>query len=329
MPSNHTDTKLVVFVVYPDFVLLDLVGPLQVFTHAINEQSGASAYSTVITSIDGGSVSSNTVVPISTEPLNRFLNQSIHTLVIIGGDGAYQAMRDDELINTIVKLGSQVARICSVCSGALILAAAGFLNGKRAVTHWEDCDQLQTLFPEICVELDPIYVKDGNVWTSAGITTGMDMALAIVTEDLGRSAALKMARSIVVPMIRSGGQSQFSTALRRQINDSAGQFDELHAWIKNNLHLELYVEQLAAKVNMSARNFSRRYTSQMKMTPAKAVEAIRVEAARDLLEMTNMGVSKIAAQCGFRDHERLRRAFLRVLNTSPAEYRRQFKAVAG
>ncbi len=326
---NDADPKQVVFVVYADFVLLDLVGPLQVFTHAQDQRTGKAGYSTAITSLEGGTVASNTVAPVATEPVSNFLSSPIHTLVIVGGDGAYEAMRNKELVQTIVKLGSKAHRICSVCSGVLVLAAAGFLNGRKAVTHWEDCYQLQELFPQIHVEMDPIYVKDGNVWTSAGITTGMDMALAIIAEDLGRTAALSMARSIVVPMIRSGGQSQFSMTLRQQMTDGAGQFDELHDWITNNLQLDLHVEQLAAKMNMSARNFSRQYSSSMKITPAKAVEVIRVEAARDLLETTNMGVSKVATQCGFRDDERLRRAFLRVLKISPTEYRKQFQTGPG
>ncbi|WP_299848750.1 DJ-1/PfpI family protein [uncultured Roseovarius sp.] len=318
-------TKRVLFVVYPNIVLLDLVGPLQIFTHAKDSQTGTAGYTTSIASLAGTVIATNTVVPIPTAPISDFLNQKIHTLVIVGGDGAYDAMQSRALIEAIKKIGSQAERVCSVCSGALVLAAAGFLDGRRAVTHWEDCKRLAEYFPEVSVEENPIYIKDENVWTSAGITAGMDMALAIVAEDLGRSTALKMARSLVTHMVRSGGQSQFSPALDQQFLDATGRFDALHSWIKENLHLELKVDELAAKVNMSARNFSRQYTAQMRIPPAKAVEVIRTEVARNLLETTNLSVKKIATRCGFRDDERLRRAFLRQLKTSPTEYRQRFQ----
>ena len=312
--------------VYPDIVLLDLVGPLQVFTHAVSERTGRAGYVTAVTSLDGDNVPTNTILPIPAQPIADFFDRPIHTLVIVGGDGAYAAKDNCDLLQAIIKLGRKAKRVCSVCSGAIVLAATGFLDGRRAVTHWEDCEKLATLFPGVRVEKDPLYIKDGNVWTSAGITAGMDMALAIVAEDLGRAAALAMARSLVTPVIRSGGQSQFSPVLGQQFTDTSGRFDALHSWIAHNLQLDLRVEALAAKANLSPRHFSRLYRSQMKTTPAKAVEAIRIEVARELLETTALGVKQIAARCGFSDDERLRRAFLRVLKTSPSAYRLQFQA---
>ena len=323
--------KRVVFVVYPNFVLLDLSGPLQVFTHAQlrndhgNRGNGRNGYDTAIVSVKGGVVSSNTLASIETTPISALADQAIHTLIIIGGDGAYEAMHDESLIESIISLSASAKRVCSVCSGALILAATGLLDGRRAVTHWEDCQQLQEAFPKVQVEVDPIYIKDGNIWTSAGITAGIDMALAVVAEDLGRAAALEMARSMVTPMVRSGGQSQFSPALDRQAVDSAGKFDELHQWIADNLRGDLRVEVLAEQVNMSPRNFSRMYSTQMRVTPAKAVEAIRIEVARTLLETTELSIKEIASRCGFNDNERMRRAFMRTLKTSPVEYRLQFQ----
>ena len=322
--NDKCNPELVVFVVYSNFVLLDLSGPLQVFTHAQSQENHQTAYETAIVSEEGGTVKSNTIVSIESIPISELLGQSIHTLIVVGGDGAYDAMHDEKLIEAIGNLAASAGRVCSVCSGALILAATGILDGRRAVTHWEDCRQLADEFPRIKVEVDPIFIKDGYVWTSAGMTAGMDMALAVVAEDLGRSAALEMARSMVTHMVRSGGQSQFSPALDRQSLDSTGQFDQLHAWIADNLQRDLRVDELAAQTNMSSRNFSRIYSSQMKVTPAKAVGAIRVEVARELLETTVLGVKEIAGRCGFSDDERMRRAFIRTLKTSPTEYRLRF-----
>ena len=324
--KTKSDPRLVVFVVYPDIVLLDLVGPLQVFSHALDPEIGANGYDCVVTSFEGGMVETNTVVPIPSEPMSRYLNRQIHTLVVVGGDGANKAMRDGALLKKIKKLSSAARRVCSVCSGALVLAATGILDGHRAVTHWDDCKTLEEEFPGVRVEIDPIYIKDGHIWTSAGITAGMDMALAIVTEDLGRAAALQVARSMVTHMVRSGGQSQFSPVLGRQLLDAAGRFEDLHRWITDNLQRDLRVEALAERMNMSARNFSRIYSKQMGLTPAKAVEAIRTEAARDLLEATDLSVKQVAAQCGFNDEERMRRAFLRLLSVSPSDYRQGFQA---
>ncbi len=315
-----------VFVVYPNIVLLDLVGPLQVFTHALKPSDRTHGYQTAVVSLNGGKVSTNTLVSIDTEPMSRYANRPVHTVVVVGGDGAYSAMHDPELVSAIGQMAASAERICSVCSGALILATAGLLDGRRAVTHWEDCDQLEDEFPAVQVERDPIFVKDGPVWTSAGITAGMDLALAVASEDLGRAAALELARSMVTPMVRSGGQSQFSPMLNRQVSDAAGRFDELHQWIANNLTEDLRVEALAGQARMSPRNFARQYSAEMKITPAKAVEAIRVDVARDFLETTSHSVKDIANRCGFKDDERMRRAFVRHLKTSPSGYRLQFQA---
>lgn len=318
--------RLVVFVVYPNIVLLDLTGPLQVFSHVLDSKTGAHGYECVVTSLDGGMIETNTVVAIPSEPMSRYRNRQIHTLVVVGGDGAYNAMRDPALLKEIATLASGAQRVCSVCSGALILAAAGLLKGRRAVTHWEDCEALRKEFPGVRVEVDPIYIKDGRVWTSAGITAGMDMALAIAVEDMGRPAAHKVARSMVTHMVRSGGQSQFSPILGHQLMDATGRFDGLNQWISENLKRDLQVEVLAERMNMSARNFSRLYSKQMGLPPAKAVEAIRTEAARNMLETTDLGMKQVAAECGFNDEERMRRAFVRLLNVSPSDYRQGFRA---
>ncbi|MEM6890488.1 MAG: helix-turn-helix domain-containing protein [Pseudomonadota bacterium] len=317
--------RLVVFVVYPDIVLLDLVGPLQVFSHALDPVKQSNGYECAVVSVAGGLTKTNTIVSVPSAPVSCVADRQIHTLIVVGGDGAIPGMRDVKLVKTIAELAEGAIRVCSVCSGALVLAATGLLNGRRAVTHWEDCKMLADEFPRVHVELDPIFVKDGPVWTSAGITAGIDMALAIVSEDLGRPSALQVARSMVAQMVRSGGQSQYSPALGRQLIDGAGRFETLHGWIAENLDRPLPVETLAAKAGMSARNFSRSYSKEMGTTPAKAVEAIRIERAQGLLETSSQPLKRIAALCGFRDEDRMRRAFQRTLSVSPSEYRHCFR----
>ncbi|MBW4710454.1 GlxA family transcriptional regulator [Roseobacter sp. YSTF-M11] len=316
--------RLVVFVVYPDIVLLDLVGPLQVFSHAPDPATGKNGYECAVVSVDGDLTETNTVVSIPSLPAAHVSDRQIHTLIVVGGDGAIPGMRDTRLVGTIAKLAARAQRVCSVCSGALVLAVTGLLDGRRAVTHWDDCAMLADAFPNVKVEGDPIFIKDDNIWTSAGITAGIDMALAIVSEDLGRASSFQVARSMVAQMVRSGGQSQFSPALGRQLRDGAGQFEALHAWIADHLHAQLSVEALADRANMSARNFARVYTRVMGITPAKAVEAIRIEKAQQLLEVTNRSIKQIAVQCGFNDEDRMRRSFLRLLNVSPSDYRQNF-----
>lgn len=313
--------------VYPDIVLLDLVGPLQVFSHAMDPKAKGNGYECAVVSVSGDLTQTNTVVSIPTLPVSAVVEREIHTLVVVGGDGAIPGMRDTVLVETVRDLAAKAARICSVCSGALILGAAGLLNGRRAVTHWDDCKMLSEKFPKVKVELDPIFIKDGHTWTSAGITAGIDMALAIASEDLGRQSALAVARSMVAQIVRSGGQSQFSPALDRQVIDRAGRFEKLHSWIADHIASNLTVEMLAEQVGMSARNFARTYTSTMGKTPAKAVEAMRIENAQELLESTSKSLKEIAVACGFKDKDRMRRAFVRTLNVSPSEYRCNFQAL--
>ncbi len=330
MPSDYAKARErmnALFVVYPNIVLLDLVGPLQVFTHACKDAVSGSAYQTHVVSLPGGPIETNTILPIRSDPMEKWLTEAalIHTLVVVGGDGAIDAALDPPFVDQVRQLADKSTRICSVCSGALVLAAAGLLDRRRAVTHWEDCDYLAQQYPAVRVEVDPIYIKDGHIWTSAGITAGIDMALAIIEEDLGKPAAIEMARSLVTPMVRSGGQSQFSPELDRQARDAEGQFAALHNWITGNIQQRILVNDMANVCGMSARNFSRRYTETMGTSPARAVEAVRVDVARELLVTTDRSIKTIAAKCGFQDDERMRRAFLRHVKTSPSAYRKQFQ----
>ena len=323
---NARQTPLpVVFVVYPDIVLLDLAGPLEVFSWSKVGGAGALAYRTAIVSLTGGRVPTDTIVSIDSDPMDAWLGKDIHTLVIVGGDGAYETMHHTPFVQRVAALAAQSERVCSVCSGALILAAAGLLDGRRATTHWEDCDRLEKGFPKVRVEPDPIFVKDGHIWTSAGVTAGTDLALAMVAEDLGQEAALERAQKLVTYMVRPGGQSQFSPALERQKLDRSARFAGLHRWIGDNLRRDLRVEDLAEREHMSLRSFHRLYVSTMGMTPAKAVETMRLEAARDLLETTGIGIKTVAVRCGFGDEERMRRAFLRMVGVPPSDYRQRFR----
>ena len=326
-PRPCRKPRLVVFVVYPNIVLLDLVGPLQVFSHAPDPSTGKPGYECVVVSVDGGMTETNTVVAIPSLPVAEVMKRDIHTIVVVGGDGAIPGMSDQRLVDAVARLARGATRVCSVCSGALVLAATGLLDGRRAVTHWDDCKMLAERFPKVVVDMDPIFVKDGPYWTSAGVTAGIDMALAIAAEDLGRASSFQVARSMVAQMVRSGGQSQFSPALGRQLRDGAGQFEALHGWIADNLGLALSVDVLAEKAHMSARNFARVYPNVMGVTPAKAVEAIRIEKAQELLETTNRSLKEVAVQCGFKDEDRMRRSFMRVLNISPSGYRQNFHVV--
>jgi transcriptional regulator GlxA family with amidase domain len=214
--------------------------------------------------------------------------------------------------------------VASVCSGAFLLAEAGVLAGRRATTHWESCDALARRHPDVEVDPDPIFVRDGNVLTSAGVTAGMDLALALVEDDHGPERALAVARQLVMYVRRPGGQSQFSAALRAQRAERRP-LRELQAWVADHLDADLSVEALARRAAMSPRNFARAFAAEAGVTPARYVEEVRVEAARRLLEGTGRPVDGIAAACGFGSAETMRRAFLRTVHVPPSEYRKRFR----
>lgn len=323
MPSYSAKSRpVVVFVVFPDAKLLDITGPMQVFSDA--KICGGEDYEIVLASANGGIQLTDAGVELSTEPMERWRDRSVHTLLISGGWGAQAAAQDPDLMEKTTLLANQAERVGSVCTGAFVLAASGLLDGQRAVTHWYSCDDLAGQHPEVKVEPDRMFIKDGKIWTSAGVTAGIDMALAMVAEDSGRKVAVRLAQTLVMYMIRPGGQSQFSSTLLSQVNDADGRFDALHSWIADNLTKDLRVERLAEQAGMSARNFARVYRTTTGRTPARTIELFRVAAARDLLEETSLPVTSIAQRTGFEDDERLRRAMQRVLGISPTEYRKRF-----
>ncbi len=308
--------------IFPQIKLLDIAGPLQVFTDACRESRAQ--YEVTVVSLTGGKIATDTVLPVTASAAKPWRNRSIDTLIVAGGNGSRAASRNAKLVSAVRQMASRSRRVGSVCSGAFVTAAAGLLDNRRAVTHWDACAELAETYPKIRVETDPIYIKDGNVWSSAGVTAGIDMALAMVAEDFGKAASLAVARSLVSFMVRPGGQSQFSAALVSQSADTRGQFDDLHGWILGNLKSDLSVERLAAIAKMSSRNFSRIYASEIGISPAKAVEAFRLEAARRLLEDTSYSIKEVARTCGFGDEERLRRSMQRSLHVSPSDYRQRF-----
>ncbi|WP_290699865.1 helix-turn-helix domain-containing protein [Amphritea sp.] len=324
MPS--IPAKNIVFIVFPETKLLDLAGPLQVFNDA-ELASGESLYETHVASLSGGQISTDTVVSLNSKPISSLIVKEIDTLIISGGKGALSAANDVDFMNAIQPLFKSCRRAGSICTGAFILAASGLLTGKCAVTHWDSCGLLQKMYPDVQVQKNPIYLNDDSTWSSAGVTAGIDMALAMVAEDFGNESALSIARSLVTYMFRPGGQSQFSEMLQIQDTDKKGRFDSLHKFITENLTSDLRVERLADQMNMSSRNFARVYQRETGSSPAKVVERMRTERAQRLLEETNLPISEVARQVGFDDEERLRRTFIRHVCVAPMSYRERFKSV--
>jgi transcriptional regulator GlxA family with amidase domain len=245
----------------------------------------------------------------------------LDTVIVAGGWGVNAACENRSLVEWLRVRSKAAQRTASVCSGAFLLATAGLLDGRRAVTHWQRCSEFAERFPQVRLDPDPIFVRDGDVWTSAGVTAGIDLALALVEIDLGRETVLAVARQLVVFLKRPGGQSQFSAALSLQGNDR--RFDQLHAWIMENLSGTLSLAVLAEHANMSTRSFARHYRQATGRTPARAVEDIRIEMARRLLE-EGLPVARVSRRCGFGSEETMRRAFLRTFATSPNAYRERF-----
>ena len=251
------------------------------------------------------------------------LPRTIDTLLVAGGDGVGDACRDQTLIKWIASTAKRARRVGSVCNGALLLAATGLLNGRTATTHWSDCDELEEKYPAVNVEPDRIYVQDGNVYTSAGVTAGMDLALMLVEEDWGQDIALLVARRLVLFLRRPGGQSQFSQHLVAE--RGSDRVRTIQRYIFNQPMADLSVSALAERCAMSARNFARVFVKEMGTTPAKFVEQARLDAARTKLELSHLSVETIASECGFGYSEIMRRAFARTLGVSPRGYRERFR----
>ncbi len=308
---------------FSDVQILDVAGPLQVFAAAndVADGEGQAPPYRVSTMAQTSPIVSSSGLALVVTPLSK-IDQPVDTLIVAGGAGVHAAAEDLGLLQWLSHRASLARRIVSICSGAFLLGAAGLLDGKRAVTHWKQCAKLAALFPKAQVETNPIYINDGAVWTSAGVTAGIDLSLALVEEDLGHAVELAVARDLVVFLRRHGGQAQFSDHLALQA--SHRDFAQLHSWIAANLAADLSVTALAARTGMSERSFIRHYKEKTGGTPARAVERIRLEAARVMLMTKRRPISTIALDCGFGTEETMRRSFLRHLETSPQAYRAGF-----
>jgi transcriptional regulator GlxA family with amidase domain len=320
-------TRTIAFLAFERFQLLDITGPLQAFASAAELADPPVAYRTLVLSKRGGLVASSSGLGIETQPLAAAGRLAIDTLIVPGGAGVHAAARDSGLRDWVALQAAVSRRAGSVCTGAFLVAAAGLLDGCAATTHWDSCELLAKRFPQLRVEPDAIFVRQGKIFTSAGVTAGIDLALALIEEDRGRALSMRVARQLVVYARRPGGQSQFSEKLRAQTADD-GTFDALHHWIASNLGADLSVEALAARAGMSPRHFARVYRARTGLTPARAVARIRLEAARRQLEDTPARIGAVADAAGFTDPDRLRRVFRRHLGVSPRAYRSGFAGVS-
>jgi transcriptional regulator GlxA family with amidase domain len=325
-PANRT--RIIDVLAYPAVQLLDVAGPLQVFASANDIVAGGRPvltrpYDLRVVARGGEGITASSGLGLAVKPLSR-ASAPLDTLLIAGGPGVDVAAEDPVLVKWIGQRAAKARRVASVCTGAFLLGASGVLDGRRATTHWSYCAELARRFPKVDVESDPIFVRDGKVWTSAGVTSGIDLALALVEEDLGRTIALAVARYLVVFLKRPGGQAQFSTALSLQAAED--KFGALHDWIAKHLADNISLPVLAHQAGMSERSFSRHYTEATGVTPIHAVERLRVEAARRLLSESRLPVKRISQRCGFGSEETMRRSFLRLLATTPQDYRNRFSA---
>ena len=315
--------RRVEILVFSRVQLLDVAGPLQVLATANElacEAAEAAPYEPHVVAREAGAVAASAGLPLVAEALPGS-RVTVDTLIVAGGVGVYDALADGALRRWVRRRAGLARRTASVCTGAFLLAAAGLLDGRRCTTHWRRCAELARRYPALRVESDPIFVRDGDLWTSAGVTAGIDLTLAFVEADLGRAAAVAVARQLVVFAKRPGGQAQFSARLSLAAD---ADFDALHAWMAGNLQRELSVPELAARAGMSERSFARRYRAATGTTPARAVERLRVEAAREALGSARRSIKDVARRCGFGSEETMRRSFLRLLSVAPRDYRERF-----
>ena len=314
--------RRVAIVAYPGIQTLDVVGPAEVFSLAA--RAGLADYRVEILAGDGSPVRSGSGLELVPHRSLRACRGELDTLIVAGGEGVAEAERDELTVRWLRRMAGRSRRVASVCTGAFLLARAGLLDGRRATTHWSACDYLQRRYPAIDVDPEPIFVRDGKVWTSAGVTTGMDLALAMLEDDAGRKAALEVARMLVLFVKRPGGQAQFSAQLSADLAEREP-LREVQAYIAEHPDHDLTVEALAARAHMSPRNFARTFRREVGVTPGSYVERVRVERAQQALETSDAPVDAIARRCGFGSPETMRRAFRRRVGVSPGEYRGRFR----
>lgn len=322
-------TRRIAVVAYPGVQMLDVAGPLEAFAiaarlHGARYPEQAPPYSVEVLADEPGTIPCSSGLGLVADRSWHQVRTGVDTLLVAGGFGTGAALANKPLLAWLARMAERVRRIGSVCSGAFLLAEAGLLDGRRATTHWGVCAALAHRYPRVTIEPDPIFVRDGNVYTSAGITAGMDLALALIEEDFGSELAVATARQMVVFLKRPGGQSQFSAQLATQAADREP-LRELQAWIVEHPGRDCSVPALAHRVAMSPRHFARVFAREVGMTPARFVEVARIEAARRRLEEADEGIEQIADRCGFGTAESMRRAFLRILGVPPSHYRGRFR----
>jgi len=315
--------RQIVMLVYAHAHLLDISGPMSLFA-AANDFAGYKAYDVALAAAEAGLVETSSGLQIMATRRIGPVMAGVDTLLVAGGIGIDAQLKDRKVVTWLRRQAPQCRRVASVCSGALLLAEAGLLDGRRAATHWVRCDHLTRDYPQVMVERDSLFVRDGKFYSSAGISAGMDLALALIEEDLGVAVAADLAREFVLYMRRSGGQAQFSPALKAQTTQP-GKIASLQAWILDHLHLPLGVDELAARAAMSPRHFARRFLDEAGMTPAAFVAAARVDAARQALADGSENIDIVAARLGFGSAERLRRSFQRHLAVTPSQFRSNFQ----
>jgi transcriptional regulator GlxA family with amidase domain len=313
-------TRRVAVVLFPGFQIIDAAGPIGAFEIASRFAEGA--YVLDVRAATPGEVVSSSGARMTAGPLGD--GETLDTVIVAGGDGSRAAMSDEALLAFVRQGAAHARRIASVCSGAYILAGAGLLDGRRATTHWHRGPDFAKRFPKVRLDADRIWIRDGDIWTSAGITAGIDLALAMIADDLGEAIALRTAQQLVVYHRRPGGQSQFPALL--EMGSASARFGPLLDWARENLAGDLAVERLAEQAAMSPRNFARAFAAATGVTPAKAIERLRLEAARNRIEASDTGLDRIATQTGFGDPERMRRAFIRAFGQPPQALRRAARA---
>lgn len=319
--------KKIVMLSVPPAEGVDVVGPLEAFgiaSRMLKESTGRYGYETeLVTNAADLALPTSGGVRIVAHKHYQEVRGKVDTLLIAGGSGT-RGPRDQDLLAWLHKMAKQTRRVCSICTGAYLLADAGLLNGKRATTHWKYVESFARQYPAVSWDPNPIFVQDGSIYTSAGISAGMDLSLALIEEDYGNALALEVARHMVIFLRRPGSQAQFSVALSAQAAERKS-LQELQVWIAENLARDLSVDVLAARAAMSPRNFARVFRHELGSTPARYVEQVRVEAARTQLASTDDSVDQIASRCGFSSAELLRRCFLRHFKVAPSLYRKHFR----
>jgi transcriptional regulator GlxA family with amidase domain len=324
--TRQIDPHPVRVLVFPDFLLLDATGPVQVFSTGNDESLGrgcGTPYAIELVSLAGGEVRSSSGIVVLTASLPPVEELCQSTLIVAGGAGIGRALGEPVLIDWIAKAGGRVKRCASVCTGAFLLAEAGILRHRRATTHWKDADSLRRLYPDVLVDDDAIFVKDGPVYTSAGITAGLDLCLNLVEEDLGRVVALSVAKQLVMYHQRPGGQRQFSSELLA-VSGESDLLVRLVQWLRLHIHEPIDVDRMADAVAVSGRSLHRRLRLDAGLSPAQLLVRVRMETACNLLETGSHSIKQVAHKSGFGTEYNLRHAFARHLGVLPTEYRERF-----